>query len=86
MLVRGGAYGKLGSGASFLPSCIHVFPRHVFIRESVPLAAAERPSVSESVSEEAEYPPGQASASYAPEPHLTVFMTDYFIPIPVVPP
>ena len=41
---------------------------------------------SESVSEEAEYPPGQASASYAPEPHLTVFMTDYFIPIPVVPP
>ncbi|MDJ6153956.1 hypothetical protein LEA11_22870, partial [Salmonella enterica] len=41
----GGAYGKPAAAHPFFPSCIHVFPRHVFIRESVPLAAAERPSV-----------------------------------------
>ena len=56
-------------------------PGHAF-----PARRSRTTERSESVSEEAEYPPGQASASYAPEPHLTVFMTDYFIPIPVVPP
>ena len=67
--------------------CLSILSHCLCLNVSVPSARRSRTTErSESVSEEAEYPPGQASASYAPEPHLTVFMTDYFIPIPVVPP